>query len=108
MTETTADFDAIVQKALDFYGPNPPPEVVERANADLRMCLDNPGRYVAYLDDWDEATGALNRRVVATAATHPELWDATKGHPRYDEIQYDYMYGPDDGFDDAPTLPDGD
>jgi hypothetical protein len=98
-----AELDAAVQDALRYCSPDISEDQRVLLREDLRLQFDYPGHYVAFLDDWVGANGArtLTRRVIHAGPNYPEVWEATKNHPRAEEIFCVYA---DDPFGDSEPL----
>ena len=98
------DFDTAVQDALRYCPENFSEDQRILLREDLRLQFDYPGQYVAYLDDWVGTNGArtLTRRVIQAGPRYPDVWEATRNHPRADEIVY--LYADDPAEDSDPLL----
>jgi hypothetical protein len=89
--------DAAVLDALRYCPADISDEQRLLVRADLRLQFDYPGQYVAFLDEWSGAGSArtLSRLVIHAGPNYQDVWEATRTHPRAEEIIYEYADDPD-------------
>jgi hypothetical protein len=106
MTNATDALEKAFEDALRCFPADLPDEERQRIREDLRLQFDHPGRYVAYLDVWEEHDGApvLTRQVVHTGDSYPDVWEAARSHPRADLLVCEFVNDPLGPLD--PILPD--